>query len=527
LGDPWLPSVHGEETRGLRGHVARGLTWTIVDTWGRQLLNLLVFVLLARLLTPDDFGLVALAATFILLFQLIVDQGLGDALIQKQTISPSQLNTAFWAAVATGVVLTLAGILLAAPVALVVAEPKQQAALTAVLQALSFSFLPAAGSSIQIAILRREFRFRELAMRALISTAAGGIAGVGLALYGAGAWALVAQQLVTAVVSLLVLWRASPWRPSIQASFADFRELSAFGLKVVGSDVLNFLSRNVDNLLIGVVLGFTPLGLYSVGYRVLTVTQNLLINVARRVAFPAFSRLQGDVPRMRRSYFQVTRVAGAFILPGYIGLALVAPEMTILVFGRTWTDSGPVAAVLFLIGPVLTLQAFSGAYLNAIGQPGVVLRFRFITTVTNVAGFLIAVWFGILAVAAAFVLRGYLLLPLNLSWMSRYGQIPIGEYLGRLQGVAIATAAMAAVVLLVKLLLAGHRSLSLLLAAEVIAGGATYVLVIWLVERRLVHDVLALLSEVFRRGGRRKRGGAPDAGPEPDPGLSAGLDEDI
>jgi PST family polysaccharide transporter len=275
------------------------------------------------------------------------------------------------------------------------------------------------------------------------------------------------------------------------------------------------------------VLGFTPLGLYSVGYRVLTVTQNLLINVARRVAFPAFSRLQGDAERMRRSYFQVTRVAGAFILPGYIGLSLVAPEMTIIVFGRTWTESGPVAAVLFLIGPVLTLQAFSGAYLNAIGQPGVVLRFRFITTVTNVAGFLIAVWFGILAVAAAFVLRGYLLLPLNLAWMSRYGHIPIGEYLRRLRGVAIATAAMAAVVLAVKLLLAGQGSLSLLLAAEVLTGAATYLVVIWLVERRLVQDVLDLLSEVFRRRGRRARGASPAAAVGADPGVPGGLDEDL
>jgi PST family polysaccharide transporter len=495
LGEPWLPSEHGEETKDLRRHVARGLTWTFVDTWGRQLLNLLVFVLLARLLAPADFGIVALAAVFIAFFQLIVDQGLGDALIQKPNLTRSHLDTAFWAAVLTGVVLTVAGVLLAGPVSSLLDEPD----LTGILQALSLTFLPAAGSSIQIAILRREFRFRGLAMRAIVSTVAGGIIGIGLALSGAGAWALVGQQLATAIVSLLVLWRASPFRPTLTASLTDFRELFAFGANVAGSDVLNFLSRNVDNLLVGVVLGTVQLGFYSVGYRILTVTQTLLVNVARRVAFPAFARLQGNPERMRRGYYQVTRVAGAAILPGYIGLALIAPEMTTLLFGPQWEASGPVAAVLFLIGPVLTVQAFSAAYLQAIGEPGVVLRFRFISTLANVVGFLIAVWFGILAVAAAFVLRGYLLLPLNLAWMSRYGHIPTGEYLRQLRGIAIATAAMAAAVLAVKLLLAPMDLRGVLMTAEILAGGATYLVVIWVVERGLVRDITDVLAQVVRR----------------------------
>jgi PST family polysaccharide transporter len=155
--------------------------------------------------------------------------------------------------------------------------------------------------------------------------------------------------------------------------------------------------------------------------------------------------------------------------------------------------------VLFLIGPVLTVQAFSAAYLQAIGEPGVVLRFRFISTLANVVGFLIAVWFGILAVAAAFVLRGYLLLPLNLAWMSRYGHIPTGEYLRQLRGIAIATAAMAAAVLAVKLLLAPMDLRGVLMTAEILAGGATYLVVIWVVERGLVRDITDVLAQVVRR----------------------------
>ena len=122
--------------------------------------------------------------------------------------------------------------------------------------------------------------------------------------------------------------------------------------------------------------------------------QTILINVARKIAFPAFSRLQHDPDRMVRAYLRLTRVASAVILPGYIGLALVATELTVVIFGPQWRSSGQVAAILFLIGPVLTIQAFSDSMLNAAGHPEIVLGFRFITAVTSVIGFVLAVQFG-------------------------------------------------------------------------------------------------------------------------------------
>jgi len=490
VSEDWRPADHGSETGPLQSRVARGLAWTLVDHWGSQLFNLAVFVLLARLLIPDDFGLVALAAVFVAFAQLIVDQGLGDALIQRREVTRSHIDTAFWVAVATAAVLTLIGVLLAIPLAAVLGEPELQP----IIQVLSLTFVLSAVTSVQVALLRRELAFRSLAIRSLLAAVVGGVVSVPMAYLGFGAWALVGQQVAAALASVVSLWAVSPWRPSLRASGAHFRELFSFGAHVVGSDVLNFLGRNSDNLLVGVVLGPTALGFYAVGYRILEVTQRMLVNVARKITFPALSRLQDDRDRLRRAYLRVTRVSSALILPGYLGLALVAPELMRVLFGHRWEMSGPVAAILFLTGPVLTLQAFSGSLLNAAGHPEVTLRFRLISSVVNIVGFVIAVPFGITAVAAAFVVRAYLLLPLILRWMHRYVGLSVREYLAQLP--------MVAAVLAVKLV-AADLGFGARLLGETVAGAAAFGLVLWAVEGPLVHEVLTLARQALP--GRRPR----------------------
>jgi O-antigen/teichoic acid export membrane protein len=475
----------GGEAGGLGGRVARGLTWTVIHTWGGQALSLVVFVILARLLTPADFGLVALAVVFVALAQLIVDQGLGDALVQRREITPSHVDTAFWVAMATGAVLTVVAFVAAWPIAAAVDEP----ALVPVLQVLSVTFILSALTSIPIALLTRELAFRLLAIRAIASIVVGGIVGIAMAFAGFGVWALVGQQVAAAALSVVLLWSVTDWRPRLQASAEHFRQLFGFGIRVVGSDILGFVSRNADNFLIGVFLGVVPLGIYAVGYRILDTSQRLLINVARKVTFPAFSRLQHDPGRMRRAYLRATRAGSVLILPGYIGLALVAPELVVALFGATWTESGPVAAVLFLGGPMLGIQAFSGSLLYAAGHPDVVLRFRVITTVANVIGFAVAVPFGIVAVAAAFTIRGYVLLPLLLHWTRRFAGIEVGEYLRQVRGTTLATAVMAVALLALKLVVGDRLGAAALLGVEVGVGAVVFFAVLWLVERSLLVDL--------------------------------------
>jgi len=528
LSEPWLPSEHGTEKGPLQRKVARGLTWTLIDTWGSQLLALVVFILLARLLTPADFGIVALAAVFVAFAQLIVDQGLGDALIQRGSLTRRQIDTAFWVSVLTGLLLTLGSIALAGPIAGLLGEPS----LEPIIQVLSLTFVAVALNSIQMALLRREMKFRSLAVRKLLAVGIGGAVGIAMAITNPSPWALVGQQLAAAAVSVVALWTVSPWRPGFHFSRADFGQLFAFGVNVMAGDLLNFLSRNVDRLLIGAYLGIVSLGFYSVAYRILDTSQVLLVNAARKLAFPIFSRLQHDRDRMRRAYSRVTRALSVIILPGYIGLALVAQEAIIVIFGAQWAESGPVAAILFLIGPVLTVQLFSGALLNAVGHPEVTFRIRLITAIVNVAGFFIAVavFQEITAVAAAFVIRGYLLMPLIMWWLRKYAGIPFSAHLGELRSPALATIVMSLAVVAVKLVLTGNVPTVVLLGAEVVTGIVVFLLAIMVIDRPLLHEVVTLIAQsvpgaerLARRfgvkipespAGGRKRGRRHDAAAE-------------
>jgi O-antigen/teichoic acid export membrane protein len=512
------PPELGGEPGGLQRRVARGLTWTVIHTWGGQALSLVVFVILARLLSPADFGLVALAAVFVALAQLIVDQGLGDALVQRREVTRSHIDTAFWVAMATGALLTVAAYLLAAPIGAAVNQPE----LVPVLQVLSVTFVLSALTSIPIALLTRQLAFRLLAIRAILAIVVGGVVGIALALGGAGVWALVGQQVAAAVLSVLMLWAVTDWRPRFHASRAEFGELFGFGIRVVGSDILGFISRNADNFLIGVFLGTIPLGIYAVGYRILDTSQRLLVNVARKITFPAFSRLQHDPGRMRLAYLRAMRAASVLILPGYVGLALVAPELVRTLFGTRWSEAGPVAAILFVGGPVLGLQAFSGSLLYAAGRPDVVLRFRVITTIANVLGFAAAVSLGIAAVAVAFTARGYLLLPLLLVWTRRATGVTAGDHARALRGTAITTAVMAAVILLLKLAIGDRLAPAALLAIEVAVGGLTVMVTLWLVERSLLEDLVTVAGHAVPGIGRFLSNRRASATPGDPPAVSGG-----
>ena len=333
-----------------------------------------------------------------------------------------------------------------------------------------------------------------------------------MAYLGFGPWALVGQQVSSAVAAVLTLWWVLPWRPSLRFSRSDFRSLFSFGINVVGTDTVGFLARNSDNLLIGAFLGTLPLGLYAVAYRILDTSQVVLINIGRKIAFPALATLQHDQPRLIRAYFKLTRVGGALILPAYVGLALIAPELIVVLFGQRWTASGPVAALLFLIGPVLTLQAFSVSLFYAAGHPQIFFRFRLIAMIVRVAGFLVAVPFGILAVAGAFAVSGYLMLPLNLYWQRVYAGVRVGEYLAQLRGVALATAAMALAIVGVKLAAGGVVDLALLVGLEVAAGTAAYFAALFFADRGLLGEAFGVAAQAlpgYAKRRLRRRGETP------------------
>jgi O-antigen/teichoic acid export membrane protein len=477
----------------LKQKALKGVIWSGAQTWGGRAVSFIVFVLFSRLLTPEAFGLVAMASLFIAFIQTFQDQGFGDAIVQRTDLQKEHLDTAFWTNVLMGVLLTFVGISSSGFIAGLFRQPQ----LTPIIRWLSFSFVFAGLSSTQQAILRRQLAFRELAIRTYIAIIIAGVIGVVLALFGFGVWSLVAQDLVYSLVEVVVLWRVSNWRPGFRFSKTHFHDLTAFGSNIIGINILNFLNVHADDLLIGYFLGPTLLGFYTVAYKFYGTMTDLLTSVTNAVAFPTFSRLQKDPERMRRAFYQAVHYTNIISFPAFIGMAIVAPALIPTLFGPQWTISIPVLRVLAFIGILQSIFYFHNSLVIALGKPSWRLGMISLNAVTNVLAFVVAVRWGIVAVAAAYVIRGYLVSPIEFWMVRKLAHIDLGIYFHQFVGPLAGSLAMAAVIFGLKFLWANAFSLKLQLAIYVITGSIIYLLTVLLLEPSLWSQIKNLLRLVL------------------------------
>jgi PST family polysaccharide transporter len=426
----------------LRQKAALGVAWSVIQKWGREVITFITFVVLSRLLPPDAFGLVAMAAVFTAFIEIFLDQGFGAAIIQRSDLDGEHLDSAFWTNVVTGILLTIGSLAVSGLVAGFYHETR----LTPILRWLSLSFILVSLSSTQIAILQRRLSFKSLAARSLVANLVGGIVGISMAFAGFGVWSLVGQSLANSLAAVIVLWTASKWRPRFRLSRKHFMDLFGFGISVVGEKILLFFTRRSDDFLIGYYLGPTMLGYYTIGYRLLLVLIRLVTGITNSVAFPTFSRIQGDPIRIRRAFYKATQYTSLLAFPAFIGLAALAPELVPTLFGEQWTPSIPVMRVLALIGILQSVLFFNGSVIKATGKPAWNLGIMFLTTVCSVIGFLIAVHWGIVAIAVSFVIAGYLVAPVSYAALYRLIKVDIKTYLRQFLAPLLASLLMVAAI---------------------------------------------------------------------------------
>ncbi len=474
-----------------RGAV-HGVLWTAAQTLGVRLFSFAVFILLARLLTPSDFGLLAIAGVFVTFGDALVSQGFGTAITQRDEIEPAHEYTAFWTNL--GLALTFAGAMwISAPW---IAGMFGNQDLTGVVRWLSPVLVLRGAVAVPIGLLQRRFAFRVLAIRSLTAALVGGIAGVAAALSGLGVYALVVQQLVGAAADAVVVWSAAAWWPRFVFSVARLRELLAFSSYLLGSGLLGIVSRRADDFLIGLLLGDFALGIYAVAYRGLQMLEQVLAKTGSVVALPAFSRLQGQTDRLREAFYQSTRVASVLGMPIFVGVSMLAPVGVPLVFGEQYQQSGEVLAVLALIGIVHSVTYLDYAVYVGVGRPDIILKLLFVRTVANVVLFLVVAQFGIVAVATAYVCRAYALWPLNLYALRIAADVSPRSYAMNLAPALSACAIMAMAIWGALQLPLGDVALVL---TCILVGAIVYVFALSRLAPGVLRDIRLKLGLVLRR----------------------------
>ena len=403
---PPPPSVVDEAlTRHeLKRAAASGVQWSFIGTLFNQVGRLGFSLALARIVGPDDFGIVQQATIYMLFMMLLQDQGFGTALIQKRDLDEDSVRTVSALNLLMTVVLVVATFL-AAPV---MADLFHTPELAAVLRVLTISTIINGLSVVPISMVNRDLRFKALAAIQSVSVLIGGIVGIVSALAGAGYWAIVTQSLVLDAVALLGLLRLAGfggWR----GSFSRFREMLRFSSFEFGSQFLSFLGGNLDNILIGERLAPSQLAFYAISYRFLTMPLQMLGAVVNRVALPIFSRTQDDLRTVRSWFVAATRLAGAVLFPAFTLLLVGSPDGVPLVFGDRWRPAVVPLQVLAVAGFSRGIRLLIPPLCQSQGRTDLNFAWSALSLAVAAPGFVIGLHWGIRGVAVSVAITSTLL----------------------------------------------------------------------------------------------------------------------
>ena len=476
----------------IKRRVVLGTVWSAAEGWALQVLSLVIFMILADLLGPETFGLLGMAMIVVVVGELMLNEGFGESVVQRRSLEPGHIDTAFWFLLAQSVAMRLLAMAVAPLAASVYGEPM----VAWLIIALAPTLVIAAGLAIPMALLRRDLRFSLLAIRSTLAVALGGVAGVVAALSGFGVWSLVVHIYAMKLIDLAILLPSVSWRPGRRASWRYFRELRSIGFSNIGIRLASFLEMYLSRFLVGVIFGAASLGLFNLGLRLVDTTVNFLIGPFKRVVMPTAARLQDDRERVQTMLETGTHVVAAVTLPGFTGLALVAPDLVDLLLGDEWLGSVDVMRAYAACGPATALVAIYYAFLRGLGHP----RGQLFLMLGGAAVLLVLILAigraGLVYVAAAVALHDWLILTAAALVFRRWTGLDVRPQLLGCLPLVVATVAMAAAVVVWREVVQPEAGSLVLLAGSVAVGVLVYGLACLIVARPLLRQILGLLRTI-------------------------------
>lgn len=348
----------------LRDKTIKGVFWTSCSQGGTLILMLLYNIVMARLLVPADFGIVGMALLFTSLITVLFSLGLGTAIIQNQDIGQKTYSTVFWINLSIGWIAAI----IVFSFSSVVGDYFGQPNLTNVLRFMSINFLFGSFSSVPIGLLSKRMQFKKQGIATLLSMAISFPFGVICAYFGHGYWSIVYANTFQILLASLFVWKASGWTPSLYFSIESVKPIFGFGIYKSVTAVASFFIRNIDYFIIGKVLGAEALGIYTIAFTLARSPAQKIRNIIGLVAFPAFAQIQGELERLRRNYYNISRIVILILLPISLTLLLFAKEFIQLLYGEKWIQSIPIVQILVLYTVMKGIGHLTQAVLMSLGK---------------------------------------------------------------------------------------------------------------------------------------------------------------
>lgn len=382
-------------------------------------------IVLSRLLTPSDFGIVAMSWPVIGLLSIFQDFGLTQATVQRPGITRQDVNFLFWLNVGISGLVALAIFATAPLAAAFYSEPK----IAALLMAMSCLVLIQGLGAQHTALLNRRMRFPALSAMEVAGALGGLATSVTWALVAPSYWALFGGSLVTVLLPVIIAWTLSGWRPGLPRRAEGARALVNFGAGLTGFNLSNFVARNADNVLIGRFLGGAPLGLYDRAYKLMLMPLRQATNPLARVMVPTLARLSDDPARYRQAYLTVVPLLLIALVPGVAALIIVAPTFIPFLLGPEWQESALIFSALGFAGLLQPLNNPAGWLFISQGRSRDFMIWGVVTAITSVAAFVIGLPYGVYGVAVCYTVSEYLRTPFLWWFIGRKGPVKVRDML--------------------------------------------------------------------------------------------------
>ncbi len=470
----------------LKKKTRSSIWWTVFRVASDQLFSFVVFVILARVLSPHEIGTFAIAYVFSEVGRIIAVGGLAQDIARAKTMSPALADTVFWTNLILALVVALTALVLARPVLGLMHQPDAAGPL----QALGFVLPISALGATHMALRLREFGHKSLALRSVVSGTMGGGAAIAAALAGWGVWSLVIQRFVTEVVSTITSWHAHKWVPGRGFSFAQLRTIAGFGANLTLTQIIFVLVARVQDVIVGAMISAAAVGTYRTAWRTTELIAVGAIQPFTTVALQTLSRLQGDREGMVKAYRWMLSTSAVISFPALVGFGVVAPDAVPAIYGAKWVEAGHLAqAFAFMVVP-FTLNYFAGPVLSALGMGANMRTLAIVQLVLTVALTMLAAPYGIFAVACAYVGRAYLTLPLQIWFLRQSAGITLRITLRAIAAPFFASAIMGVAVWCIMAAVRPHISVALVAVLVGVAAGIVIYSVALLALSRQIRGVV-------------------------------------
>lgn len=434
----------------LKHKIFGGVAWNAIGLLIDNGLQMVVKLILARLLLPEVFGIIGFATVFIGMIQVFNDLGMSSALIQRKEkhLNPIDYDTAYWAGLAWALFLMAVLSFIVGPIA---ASFYNEAMLLQIIPVLSISLISRNLIAIHLVNITRELEFKKIVLPRNITRILAALVAIIMALTGFGVWSIVFQSVVTEVLLVFVYSYVSPWRPSRQFSKDSFKKIFSFGAYTTGTSIFNYLTGNLDYLLIGKLLGAYQLGVYTLGYNVTYIVRGQIMNVINSVFFPVYSKVQEDLETVKKYYFRVIKYNCIVIYPIMIGIILLAQPLVIFGLGTKWIEAIVPMQLMAAAGLVHLLTSSNTVLFRGIGKPNLELIFSIIKTLGVNVPFIVLgiIYYGIIGAAGGLLAAKIVIFFINNYTLRKFVGIKFSEILSNAGTLFILTILAALSVLVV------------------------------------------------------------------------------